>query len=419
MTGILATAKLFELSPLHVDEGQRIGFLHEDKAAALGRLMAVDGQRDPIKVVANPKNPDKPWRLVTGMHRLVGARLEGIPVFAIEVSGKPEDLADLEASENLHRRPLAPIERAKFTAALVQAAQERIAREHGTLSHQKLGAKARWARVKAHEQTPQEALRDETEDASATMAQAYGWEESVGEALGMSRRSIHRDLELFRLVIEPFPGMAEQLSKHPIVGENGKQLREIAQIRDEVARKAVIEALLDDDELSVDEAKVRQGIGSSGAAGAATPVAYQKHYDAIKGGWSRLSITEKRAFLPSFTALLPVEMKRDLRDRLNSELGIQPSAAADENVLRPAVSLHHSVKPDYIVCLEDGTRHINLTMRLNKLGMTPTEYRERWKLPRDYPLLAPNYRSKREHAWRQRVRAIKLGLRLPESADAR
>jgi hypothetical protein len=36
-------------------------------------------------------------------------------VFAIEVTGKPEDLADLEASENLHRRPLAPIERAKFT----------------------------------------------------------------------------------------------------------------------------------------------------------------------------------------------------------------------------------------------------------------------------------------------------------------
>ena len=53
---LLSGANLFELSPLHVDEGERIGFLHEDKAAALGRTMAVFGQRDPIKVVANPKN---------------------------------------------------------------------------------------------------------------------------------------------------------------------------------------------------------------------------------------------------------------------------------------------------------------------------------------------------------------------------
>jgi hypothetical protein len=111
--------------------------------------MAVDGQRDPIKVVAQPKNKAKPWRLVTGMHRLIGARLEGIQVFAIEVSGKPEDLADLEASENLHRRPLAPIERAKFTAALVQAAQDRIARENGNLKQQQLAVRARQERVKA------------------------------------------------------------------------------------------------------------------------------------------------------------------------------------------------------------------------------------------------------------------------------
>lgn len=72
---LLSGANLIELSPHHVDEGARIGFLHEDKAAALGRLMAVDGQRDPIKVVANPKNPERPWRLVTGMHRLIGARM--------------------------------------------------------------------------------------------------------------------------------------------------------------------------------------------------------------------------------------------------------------------------------------------------------------------------------------------------------
>lgn len=126
----LANAQVFSLDASEVETGTRIGFLHVDKATALGRLIAVDGQRDPIKVVKNKKGAARPWRLVTGMHRLHGCEMEGISVLALEVSGKPEDLADLEASENLHRRPLGPIERAKFTAALVRAAQERVARQH-------------------------------------------------------------------------------------------------------------------------------------------------------------------------------------------------------------------------------------------------------------------------------------------------
>jgi|GEM_PF-556757 len=316
---LLAGAKLFEISPFLVDEGGRIGFLHEDKAAAIGRLMAVDDQRDPIKVVANKGNPDKPWKLVTGMHRLIGARIEGITVWAIEVSGKPEELADLEASENLHRRPLAPIERAKFTAALVQAAQERIARQHGELSHQKLGAKLRWDRVKAGETRVDEALTEEVGDAYAKLAQAYGWEESVGEALGMSRRSIHRDLELYRLIIEPFPQFAEALAKHPVVGENASQLRAIAQVKDQGARKQVIEALLADEELSADLARAQVGIDSA-AGPAPTPV--RKILSAVTGNLGRLSATEQKNHAGDIArALKSVEAKRMLRDELNTQLG--------------------------------------------------------------------------------------------------
>ena len=323
---LLANAKLFEISPLHVDEGERIGFLHEDKAAALGRLMAVDGQRDPIKVTANPKNANLPWRLVTGMHRLIGARIEGITVWAIEVSGKPEDLAELEASENKHRRTLSAIEDAKFVAALAQAARARIARERGGLKQQQLAIKARWARVKAGEQRAEEALRDEVEDTLSEHGTAYGvdaenWEKAVGEAFGMGRTAIFRALRLHRFIVEPFPDMAEALSKHPLVGNNAKQLGDIADVRDEAARKAVIEALLEDHELKVEDAMVRLGIGITGAAGAATPVAYQKHYDAIKGGWARLGLAEKRQFLPAIPAMLSTEMKRELRDMLNEELG--------------------------------------------------------------------------------------------------
>ena len=316
---LLAGATLFEVSPAHVDEGDRIGFLHEDKAAALGRLMAVDGQRDPIKVVANKKNPEKPWRLVTGMHRLIGARIECIPVWAIEVSGTPEDLADLEASENLHRRPLAPIERAKFTAALVQAARDRIAREHGELKQQAMAIKARWDRVKIGETLAQKALTDETGDTCATIAHVYGWEESVGDALGMSRRTIHNDLQLFRLVIEPFPTLVEALSNHPVVGENAKQLRDIAQVKDEGHRRRAIELLLADPELSADEALVQIGLGKVGAD--ATPVAHQKFFNQIKGGWARLSVGLKKQFLPDMAALLDTPgLKADMRDMLDREL---------------------------------------------------------------------------------------------------
>lgn len=61
------------------------------------------------------------------------------------------------------------------------------------------------------------------------------------------------------------------------------------------------------------------GIGLIGGA-AATPVAYQKHYDAIRGGWSRLGTSEKRRFLPAIAEMLTPDMKRELRDMLNEEL---------------------------------------------------------------------------------------------------
>lgn len=325
---VLAQAQLLEIAPADVMIPERIGFLHEDKAAALGRLMAVDGQRDPIKVTRNLPSKaiadvvaegKKPWKLVTGMHRLTGAAMEGITVFAIEVSGKAEDLADLEASENLHRRPLGPIERAKFTAALVTAAQERIAREHGELDQYQRGAKARWDRVKHGEELADGALRDETEDACAKIAQAYSWEESVGEALGMSRRTIHNDLALYRLIIQPFPDLAEALAKHPVVGENGSQLKAITQVKDEGLRRKVIEALLADPEIGVEDAKIAAGL--EGFRPDATPVAHQKHMDAVTNNWKRLSVPQQRQFLPKFVELLTPEMKRTLRDRLNEELG--------------------------------------------------------------------------------------------------
>lgn len=306
-----ANAQVMPLNPADIFVPDRIGFYHEDKATALGRLIAVDGQRDPIKV--RPRKGKQPWALVTGLHRLRGCEMEGIKVFALEVQGQAEDLADLEASENLHRRPLGPIERAKFTAALVQAAQDRIAREHGNLSHQQLGAKARWQRVRDRETTAEQVLNDESSDACAKFAQAYGWEDSVGEALGMSRRTIHNDLSLSRLLIEPFPDLIEALSKHPIVGENASQLKKICGVSDETHRRTVIEALLEDSELSADEARVQAGVDRlEGPA----PAPHQKFYDQIKGGWSRLGRAERKRLLPELYKQFTYEERAVLRELL-------------------------------------------------------------------------------------------------------
>ena len=63
--------------------------------------------------------------------------------------------------------------------------------------------------------------------------------------------------------------------------------------------------------------------------------------------------------------------------------------------LVPAVDPKKSIKPDYIICLEDGKRFRSMKRHLGLLGMTPDEYRAKWGLPRDYPMVAPNYASAR------------------------
>jgi len=64
--------------------------------------------------------------------------------------------------------------------------------------------------------------------------------------------------------------------------------------------------------------------------------------------------------------------------------------------LSPAVPVRKSVTPDYIVCLEDGKKLKMLKRHLKTAyDMTPEEYRERWGLPRDYPMVAPNYAKQR------------------------
>lgn len=72
---------------------------------------------------------------------------------------------------------------------------------------------------------------------------------------------------------------------------------------------------------------------------------------------------------------------------------------------KPAVAVRRSVTPDYIVCLEDGKKLKMLKRHLRTAyNMTPDEYRRKWALPSDYPMVAPNYASQRS------ALAKKIGL---------
>lgn len=84
-------------------------------------------------------------------------------------------------------------------------------------------------------------------------------------------------------------------------------------------------------------------------------------------------------------------------------LGNEAEAPAPKQ--EPAVSIRASVKPDYIVCLEDGKKLKMLRRHLmTHYGMTPDDYRAKWNLPKDYPMVAPNYAEKR------RALAVEIGL---------
>lgn len=100
----------------------------------------------------------------------------------------------------------------------------------------------------------------------------------------------------------------------------------------------------------------------------------------------------------------PAELPQVIKDVFGtlSELG---ESGVPAEAPTPAVPVKKSITPDYIVCLEDGKKLKMLKRHLNtSYGMTPEQYRERWGLPADYPMVAPNYAKRRS------TLAKKIGL---------
>lgn len=88
-----------------------------------------------------------------------------------------------------------------------------------------------------------------------------------------------------------------------------------------------------------------------------------------------------------------------LSSTVNLEVEIQ------EEPQKPAVSVRRSITPDYLICLEDGKQFKSLKRHLRThYDLSPEEYREKWGLPADYPMVAPNYAAARSQL------AKKMGL---------
>jgi predicted transcriptional regulator len=96
-----------------------------------------------------------------------------------------------------------------------------------------------------------------------------------------------------------------------------------------------------------------------------------------------------------------------------TDLGTLPEVVEEKPV--PAVPIKKSVTPDFIICLEDGKKLKMLKRHLKTAyGMTPEEYRDKWGLPADYPMVAPNYADHRSSL----AKKIGLGTRSRKGGEA-
>jgi predicted transcriptional regulator len=110
---------------------------------------------------------------------------------------------------------------------------------------------------------------------------------------------------------------------------------------------------------------------------------------------------------------VPATEVSELIGSVHRSIVAQGQSKAPEQQLEPAVPIRKSVTPDYIISLEDGRKFRTLSRHLMaRYGMTPEQYRRKWGLPDDYPMVAPSYAVERSKI------AKSMGLGRPESGNA-
>lgn len=123
----------------------------------------------------------------------------------------------------------------------------------------------------------------------------------------------------------------------------------------------------------------------------------EKSVERIEGvGLMQMTASAVSAYVAN--NILPAHQLSDVISTVFSSLQSLGSGHVEirAEAARPAISIKKSITPDYLVCLEDGKKLKTLKRHLRTTyGMTPDEYRAKWGLPPDYPMVAPNYAAQR------------------------
>jgi len=117
-------------------------------------------------------------------------------------------------------------------------------------------------------------------------------------------------------------------------------------------------------------------------------------------------------FAPAFAKTPAIDLPKALTGTPHAETKLFPGIRAPNN---PAVDPARSIQPDFLVCIESGEKFKTLKRHLaSEYNMTPEQYREKWNLPSDYPMVAPNYSAVRSHL----AKESRLGGSAPRSPAA-
>lgn len=273
-----------------IELGDRLRPVDADWARALGQIMARQGQQTPIEICRLPGQAS--WTIVTGAHRLIGARSAGIEYLkAIVVGADRAERRMREVSENLWRRDLEPIDRAAFIAELALLYRQRAGL--ATADHRSKSVPAKW----------KQALQAEAVETLETISNVYGWSEEIGAQLGLTSRTVRNDLLIYRRIA---PSLIDQLrrERHP-VATNATQLRALAKLEPEHQREVVEYLIWRTHPSGVGPVKsVSAAIAlTRDNSGGADPET--KRLTTFLGTFGRMSLAEKKGALAQLAGMLP------------------------------------------------------------------------------------------------------------------
>ena len=277
------------LKPEQIDASDRLRPIDPVWADALGGVMQVEGQRTPIEVCRLPGRSD--YKLVVGGHRHAAASLKGLWLRCEVVTADATDRRLREVSENLHRRDLAPMDRAAFVAELV-AVHKTLAGLNVDQDGRAASANARW----------QNDIKNDAIDATATIAIAYGWTDKVAEILGLASRTIRDDLMLFRRI--PASAIDALRSKdHPVLS-NASQLRALAKL-DKNDQEHILGLLLHSNGVHSQAPFSSVTAAVAAVSGKSKPTPDSKRLNAFLGAFGRMTPLERKGALVHLKEVLP------------------------------------------------------------------------------------------------------------------